>query len=141
MRNTIPVFLLMAALAFLAPARASAGIFPAIYSDGGPEIVTVRAYPNPVSELLTVELNQTLDENLVLEVFDMLGKRAQGQPAWTLAAGSKVYSINLGSLPAGIYFVQVRTASGNLGWQQTLKITKVVAASTGSARSPGPQYT
>ncbi|HET6226794.1 MAG TPA: M4 family metallopeptidase [Bacteroidia bacterium] len=74
---------------------------------------SISAYPNPARNFLAI--NSTENINAVL-VVDMLGKVVMSDNA----SKKNNMQLNVESLPAGIYFVRINTASA----QQTFKIVK-----------------
>jgi hypothetical protein len=66
-----------------------------------PTPTTILAYPNPCKDILTVEINQ--DETSSVSIMDQVGKMLINQTSFE--SGS--LSFDLGSLPSGIYFLEV----------------------------------
>ena len=62
---------------------------------------TVLAYPNPCTDILSVEINQ--DETSSVSIVDQVGKVLINQSSFE----SGTLSLDLGSLPTGIYFLEV----------------------------------
>ncbi len=74
-------------------------------------VSNLKVYPNPASSQVTVELqnNNTTPVSIVLT--NVLGEEVYTE---AVAAGAFRSTINTASLPAGIYFMNVRTAGGTL---------------------------
>ncbi|MFT4667172.1 MAG: choice-of-anchor B domain-containing protein [Ulvibacter sp.] len=72
----------------------------------------VRFYPNPVSELLQIELTNYSLEVLHLEIFNASGKRLQ---KLNINSGmNSSTNLNMGHLSTGLYFVKLTNADGSL---------------------------
>ena len=92
------------------------------------DIVSVRnsfvsrmtIYPNPAKNLITIELSAEKIENAQIDITDLNGAKVLRSHA-TLTSGTNKVTFNIGSLPAGIYNVNVKTTSGS----QTIKISKL----------------
>lgn len=80
-----------------------------------PRQTVVRVYPNPVSELLNIELNGTIDVQRI-ELVNTVGKTVE-RIQYVSTMGDLV-RMNTSSLPSGIYFVRL---IGNDS-QQTIRI-------------------
>jgi DNA-binding beta-propeller fold protein YncE len=78
-----------------------------VYSMGVNELANsedVRVYPNPAQDGITIELTFAKGE---LELYDSKGAMLQKQAIY-----SKTQTLNISELPAGLYFVSARDASG-----------------------------
>lgn len=64
-----------------------------------------RIYPNPVNELLNIELPLFESGDINITLTDMLGRVVQNQ---VIAQGSTFTSLNTGSLQNGVYVVNIR---------------------------------
>ena len=62
---------------------------------------TILAYPNPCTDILSVEINQ--DETSSASILDQVGKVMINQSSFE----SGILSLDLGSLPSGIYFLEL----------------------------------
>ncbi|HMG16576.1 MAG TPA: T9SS type A sorting domain-containing protein [Saprospiraceae bacterium] len=69
-----------------------------------PKNPIIEVYPNPVKDKLTIELQDdiSIENNLTLTLFNVFGQRVK-----QISINSKVSNIELGTLPAGIYFYRV----------------------------------
>ncbi len=72
------------------------------------ELAGFGMFPNPANETLTLDIPVQADNPSVLvSIFDVAGKlRVQEQP--TLPAGDSQFTLPMGVLSDGVYFVQVR---------------------------------
>ena len=68
---------------------------------------SIKIYPNPVTDILTIETTETLD-NQTITILDMLGKTILSQQ---LSFGKN--NINMGDIPSGTYILKV----GNTTWK------------------------
>ena len=64
------------------------------------EVAQLKVFPNPVNDIVNVEIKTTAAGNMQVEVLDMLGQRLNMVPAVDKRAG-----IDVASLPAGCYLV------------------------------------
>lgn len=67
--------------------------------------VTLKAYPNPTTTELNIELNQ--QQNATIEIYNAIGSRVA-----TEHTGGLITTINTSSLAGGMYFGSVVTSSG-----------------------------
>lgn len=84
------------------------------------EISKINIYPNPTSDLLSIELALDKKENIDIVLFDLNGKTIQKNTFM----GQKIQtSLSLSNLPSGTYFLSIKI--GNKGVFQTHKIQKL----------------
>jgi hypothetical protein len=83
--------------------------------------VKFNMFPNPANQ--TVTLNVTLENssNISLEIFNMVGAKVHAEQA-SLVSGKNTKTINISSLPNGIYTVSL--VSGNVSTTERLVISK-----------------
>jgi len=72
----------------------------------GPDATSVRLYPNPVSDQLTITVLSTTAENAMIRVANALGQTLRARPV-TLRTGLNSVSIPVGSLAPGAYFLVI----------------------------------
>lgn len=79
---------------------------PAGINDVSAEI-KFQAYPNPVSDILTVELDLPSSEKVKMDMVDVSGRvvRTMGDDFYT--AGKQKLMIDTANLPDGMYFIRV----------------------------------
>ncbi|MEO1449309.1 MAG: S8 family serine peptidase, partial [Bacteroidota bacterium] len=83
---------------------------------------SVKAYPNPFNENLVVEINlPETQAALHIELFSAVGKQVYEQ--YLPAQGAQIHrmDIDAASLPAGMYWVRVRSTTGQQFAQSLLK--------------------
>ncbi|MCW4469765.1 T9SS type A sorting domain-containing protein [Flavobacterium sp. MFBS3-15] len=73
-------------------------------STEGFELKSLMAFPNPVSDVLTISNNTALDN---IAIYNLLGQKVLSQKA-----GANTTEINVSGLPAGSYTVKAITTSG-----------------------------
>jgi Pregnancy-associated plasma protein-A/Secretion system C-terminal sorting domain/Fibronectin type III domain len=78
-------------------------------------------YPNPASNLLTVEVPMENESDVTVTIFDPAGKTAIQQNR-ILGKGDNQMTFDLNSLPNGVYFVQVR--NGEIAKTRKLVVQK-----------------
>jgi dienelactone hydrolase len=81
------------------------------------EQVRVNVYPNPATDFLTIRALGENDRIRSIEVIDVIGKRVRIEN--NILESS--YSLNRESLPAGMYFIRVRTDKGEATHKVTFK--------------------
>ena len=79
---------------------------PPVEENGLP--VEMRAYPNPVADVLNIPLNGAGAEKVYIRLFDTEGRLLLEKVA---IGGASEYPLSLAGYPAGKYFVQVLTVS------------------------------
>ena len=70
----------------------------------GPDAASIRLYPNPALDQLTITVISTTTENAVIRVADALGQTLRARPV-TLRNGLNTASIPVGTLAPGAYFL------------------------------------
>jgi len=87
-----------------------------------PETFELLTYPNPVRGLrLTVRYRSFYSGTGNIALYNTLGQRILTLEEGFLPSGTRTYTVNVGSLPSGIYFVRVALA----GDFRTQKITVI----------------
>jgi hypothetical protein len=94
--------------AWLDPANTGATVLDgwnplSINEYSSPSIVSI--YPNPTNGLFNVELTLTATQNVTMKVFNVLGKVVVEKSFTNISSG--IYSIDLSTEAAGLYFVEV----------------------------------
>jgi hypothetical protein len=64
-------------------------------------------YPNPFNPETVIPVTLNADSRLVLEVFDILGRRVATLNDRTLPAGTHLFRFNGQSMASGIYIVRM----------------------------------
>ena len=78
----------------------------------GKEGINVTLYPNPVNDKLNVEFNlEYMASDAVLKVYSVSGQDVTGQVQMSQSFGGSGMSMDVVNLPAGIYFLNVKTDS------------------------------
>ena len=81
---------------------------------------TVAMFPNPTQGLTNVQFSSAKAGNATLEVLNLIGERVISQDFGTLPAGEHRLALDLGSVKAGIYLVNLNAG----GETSTLRVTK-----------------
>ena len=81
----------------------------------------VKAWPNPVVKELYLQINSDIQEDLILETFDLSGRLHISRKIET-PLYSETYTLDFSGLEMGVYFVKIRTADYSL--QRIVKIQK-----------------
>ena len=76
----------------------------------------VRVYPNPVQDVLNIEVNASMASEMSIAVYNITGQKVMETSA-NVNAGINTPSINVSSLNSGIYFVTVKAN----GFENTMK--------------------
>ncbi|MCI1189979.1 T9SS type A sorting domain-containing protein [Hymenobacter sp. DH14] len=82
---------------------------PVLKVSVAPGTLPVLAYPNPVTDRLTLDLTAAAAEPCAVRVLGLAGQVVRTE---TLTGGC-VQELTLAGLPAGLYLLQVRTAGGS----------------------------
>ena len=70
--------------------------------------VEPNIYPNPVQDILTID-NINVEENVISTIYDISGKEMR-----TFAVSKSSVQVDLSELPAGIYFINIRSEKNNI---------------------------
>lgn len=70
------------------------------------ELGKIEIYPNPVQEMLYIELEKILVQDAKLFVYNMNGQQVFAEK---LKAGTKLHQINVEDYSGGSYFIEIRT--------------------------------
>jgi hypothetical protein len=95
----------------------SAGYTVSVYSSQGigdrKAVSGIRLYPNPNDGNFTLELNSGQEQQVRFQLTTSGGTRILDSQE-TVTAGPYQKSFNLGSLPAGTYYLQILDGEGRL---------------------------
>lgn len=69
----------------------------------------ILLFPNPASEQMTLEITLPHATQLALSVANTLGQTVLLQPAESVQPGECQRTLNIGALPAGLYWLHIRT--------------------------------
>jgi hypothetical protein len=81
-------------------------------SDGTGYETMIELYPNPVYQSATISFSLNESSPVVIELMDVNGKSLNVIVKKDFSAGSHELIFNRESLPAGIYFLQLKTNEG-----------------------------
>lgn len=84
------------------------------------DVAEVGVYPNPINELINVDVSLGAPQNVSIELMDVSGRVLMQQNQGKLSKGFHQAQIRTESFPAGIYMLTFFTDSGTL----TLKVVK-----------------
>lgn len=84
--------------------------------------VTAMVYPNPFRETATVDYTLPYDGRVLIEVYDMLGKRLECLLDAPMKAGNYSMGINAGSWSTGFYMLRLQLESGTSTEVRTIRI-------------------
>lgn len=87
--------------------------------------VNAKAFPNPVRDKLSIELQGIVDQKmLVIEVYDIVGRKQNFTIINEVYDSEKsVFNLELNSLSAGIYFIKITDLQK--GFAMTFSINKL----------------
>ena len=97
------------------PSAATSTVTPTLKEANGK--AKLKIMPNPTTDAVVVSLPTAVENGSTLCLLDLQGKVLLIQPA------NPNNSLSLGNYPAGIYFLQCRTAEGVIQWQE--KVIKI----------------
>ncbi len=82
--------------------------------------LSLKAYPNPAQDAVTVEVLSPTTGPATLDVVDMTGRTRQSRRE-SLVEGRNEVELRLGTLPTGLYLIRLRDAAGR---QATVRVSK-----------------
>lgn len=82
-----------------------------------------KIFPNPVFSVLNVDITILSTSDVLIEVFDVLGKKQQTDIKCNRQNNRSVYELDFENTTPGLYFIQIRSSANQLN--QTFKITKI----------------
>lgn len=85
--------------------------------------VQYRLYPNPVSDLLWLELSAARPARLLLRLSDAAGRELEGFRQTAEISGSTRIQLDLSQLPEAVYFLSLHGESG--GAVHTFRIQRI----------------
>jgi hypothetical protein len=83
-----------------------------------PSAGNIQAYPNPVSDILTIKLDKSASGNVVIELYDMMGKKCKSITEYLTDGAAQ---IDVADLKTGVYFAKVFASSAS---PVTIQISK-----------------
>jgi hypothetical protein len=86
------------------------GLISGIKKDGVHKIHELLIYPNPVSQTLTVDINNVKHVSGVVSIFDLHNKMVLSQ---YFKANNSVFEVNTSGLQNGLYYLSLKTAENN----------------------------
>ena len=75
-------------------------------------ILQTLAYPNPVNDMLNLEISMLESTHANISVVDMLGREVISLGEVSLATGNNKFEINTSNLSNGVYFVKIISNAG-----------------------------
>jgi len=81
--------------------------------------VSYHVYPNPINSNFTIEMNGLQDQQMLIEIFDALGKKVIAEQRTVNSTNSSI-SINTEYLSSGIYFLRLMNNSQELVYKVKL---------------------
>lgn len=76
-----------------------------------PAISSFAVYPNPAQDFARINFNLTETNTVQVKVLNTLGQIISYDRLGVRAVGNQTYDINVSTLPAGFYFVELETGS------------------------------
>lgn len=74
--------------------------------------ISFSAYPNPANDQVNLRYNLANASAVTVNVYDVTGKLVMSEAKGNVASGQQTTSVNVSSLPAGVYHVELVTAEG-----------------------------
>ena len=78
-------------------------------------------YPNPVNNVMNIELNIIENSNVSLELYNSVGLKIAELDNKYLTVGSYSMNYNVNNLPTGVYIVLMNTSYGTFSYQVVVK--------------------
>ena len=69
---------------------------------------SVSVYPNPASEMVTLNFSLNKAGNITVQLFDILGKQVKNMDLGTAYEGENQYQLHVGNLANGIYILRLK---------------------------------
>jgi len=85
------------------------------------KIQTLRAFPNPTSDITQVEFDLVKSADVQMNIYNLVGKRMTTIDLGKQTQGLNYQSINMQQFPTGIYVVQIVVEGNSAG---TLRLVK-----------------
>jgi hypothetical protein len=85
------------------------------FSNADFQLSGIEVYPNPVDEVVNIDLSQFTGEVNGLKIFNITGKKVYEK---SVSSGHSILDINMGQLADGVYVLQIDTNQGQ--YQQKL---------------------
>jgi hypothetical protein len=99
---------------------------PSLIITGVEEDVFVDAafsvFPNPAVDNINIQYTITRQENVVIEVFDLVGNKVYFEQTAAMADGVNINQVDVSALPAGLYVL--RLSAGESQVTNKIKVTK-----------------
>jgi len=86
------------------------------------KLFSIHAFPNPIFENFTLEINTDQPEDFVVEITDILGKLVKSTGIY-VGDGQARHTISMASNAAGAYLVKVTSKNGK--FTKAIKLTKI----------------
>ncbi len=103
----------------LQPGQISTGIFDHQLGDG-----QIKVYPNPVDDVLNVDINLSLNGSLQLHVYDLAGKLIS-QKQISVLSGKEATTFSFAHFAAGNYVLNAVFETGAESYYRNFKIVKL----------------
>lgn len=81
----------------------------------------IRAFPNPVVDLLHLSFKSAPPGSVRIEIFNIAGLQVQISQDQVIDSGQKSLTLGMGHLETGVYFIKV---TNEQGWSQHLHVVK-----------------
>ena len=79
-------------------------------------LTATRVYPNPVTDVLNIEVNASVNSELSISIYNIMGQNVMNKNV-NIGTGINCPSISTAELNSGVYFVTVKAN----GFENTMK--------------------
>lgn len=86
---------------------------PTGVSDLQSQLTAFAVYPNPASDKATIGISLESGQEVLLKVYDMIGRETATLANGNLVSGSHQYELNTSDLPKGIYLVRLNVGGSS----------------------------
>jgi len=84
-------------------------------------LATIKAYPNPATQQVTLEYDLRATSEVQVKVYDIFGKQLSSQHLGLQATGKQQQVVNIGNYANGVYLLQLESNGNILGAMRVMK--------------------
>ena len=85
-----------------------------VFTDQFLEEQLVNVYPNPVIDVLNIEVRQADRRHLTVQIKDVIGKTIYNKTAGEFASGTYIFQVHMPAAPTGMYLYNIIDEKGTV---------------------------